>query len=382
MLTTDAVIDERSHWHLFQSKRMFIMLKNISFAILVIVALSLIGVATYQNAAPKPIAPAVAQVFLGNNSQNKSAIYASSDSATFTVAVATSADVPSNATAKVDFIELGNPGGVDYSVTPARTQTVNLTRGGQATSVTFTITTDPGGTISSNPSILSSQFRLDAVTNATATAPTTKDINITVQRQQSAACEFCTEQQICFGSKCISPIVIDVAGNGFDLTDGQNGVDFDITGGGLGAMRVAWTAANSDDAWLVLDRNGNGLIDNGMELFGTVTPQPLSDDPNGFLALAIFDKPENDGNNDGKVSASDGKFATLRLWQDKNHNGISEVSELHLLESLGVTAIDLDYEKFKKTDRHGNGFYYRAKVYDVHGGKVGRWAWDVFLVRP
>lgn len=65
---------------------------------------------------------------------------------------------------------------------------------------------------------------------------------------------------------CISPIVIDVAGNGFNLTDAQNGVLFDITNSGS-PMQVAWTSANSDDAWLALDRDNNGKIDNGKELF-------------------------------------------------------------------------------------------------------------------
>lgn len=68
----------------------------------------------------------------------------------------------------------------------------------------------------------------------------------------------------------ISPIVIDTEGNGFDLTAAFNGVRFDITGTGI-PLQTAWTTAGSDDAFLVLDRNANGLIDSGKELFGNFT---------------------------------------------------------------------------------------------------------------
>ena len=184
----------------------------------------------------------------------------------------------------------------------------------------------------------------------------------------------------CFPAPC--PVVVDVDGSGFQFTNAINGVNFDIDGDG-NLDHISWTSGSSTNAWLVLDRNGNGVIDNGTELFGNVTQQtvPRGEQPNGFLALSKYDRPSEGGNGDGLITSADAIFSSLRLWQDVNHNGISESGELHPLATAGITALELDYKESKRIDEEGNHFRYRAKVKNAQGQQLGRWAWDVFLLR-
>jgi hypothetical protein len=169
-----------------------------------------------------------------------------------------------------------------------------------------------------------------------------------------------------------------VNGDGFELSSVEDGVWFDLVGDGR-IQKWSWTAAGSDDGFLALDRNGNGTIDDGTELFGSVTPQPKAPSPNGFLALAVYDKPENGGNDDGFIDAQDAIYPKLLIWVDKNHDGISQPDELHTLSELGIGRIDLQYQVKPKTDQYGNEFYLRGRVWDLKGFRGGRWAWDVYF---
>lgn len=177
-----------------------------------------------------------------------------------------------------------------------------------------------------------------------------------------------------------TPIIVDIEGDGYQMTSVDDGVDFDIASDGH-RYRVSWTAATSDDAWLVLDRNGNGRVDSAAELFGSVTEQPPNSNPNGFEALRVLDQVANGGNANGWIDSGDQMFARLQLWRDSNHSGISESNELFTLSQLGISGISLNYHKSKRIDEYGNQFQFRARVVRTQR-TTGRehWAYDVFLV--
>jgi len=175
-----------------------------------------------------------------------------------------------------------------------------------------------------------------------------------------------------------SPIVIDVTGEGFSLTDAAHGVNFDFFGTGKN-VRIAWTTPASGNAWLVLP-NANGLVASGKNMFGNITPQPPSSDPNGFLALAVYDQPDHGGNGDGIIDARDAIFSMLRLWQDRNHDGISQPDELFTLPQLGVVSISLHYQESSWKDAYGNLFHYKSQIVDAASSHAAQWTYDVFLM--
>jgi hypothetical protein len=99
---------------------------------------------------------------------------------------------------------------------------------------------------------------------------------------------------------------------------------------------------------LVLDRNGNGRIDDGGELFGNHSGSGPGW-ANGFAALAEFDS-----NRDGRIDASDAAFASLRVWKDANSNGLTDAGELLTLQQAGVGSLSLSYTTGTAVDAQGN----------------------------
>lgn len=173
-----------------------------------------------------------------------------------------------------------------------------------------------------------------------------------------------------------SPIIIDTKNQGFHLTSLPSGVKFTF---GANLLQTSWTNPDYSNAWLALDRNGNGVIDDASELFGEFTPQPASPNRNGFKALALFDDPRNGGNGNGKIDPGDSIWPSLRLWIDRNHNGVSEPNELIPLSEAGVFSISLNYSLSEKTDAFGNEFRYVANIQDQYG-RQNPVCYDVLLM--
>ena len=149
-----------------------------------------------------------------------------------------------------------------------------------------------------------------------------------------------------------SPLVIDRAGDGVRTTTPDDGVSFDLLGRGA-SSRTAWLNS-SDDAFVALDRNYNGRIDGGHELFGESALAGLRG-TDGFAALSVLDRPEDGGNGDGWITADDARFGELLIWTDVNHDGVSQAEELSPLAATEVTALGVSpWRRDTGLDAQGN----------------------------
>ncbi|WP_267896318.1 calcium-binding protein, partial [Paracidovorax avenae] len=150
------------------------------------------------------------------------------------------------------------------------------------------------------------------------------------------------------------PLVLDLDGDGIEAVgiDPSRPILFDHDGDGT---RNATGWIKGDDGIVVLDRNGNGLIDSGRELFGDQTLREGAQAgqgmfyANGYEALA-----GQDGNGDGVIDAADTAYGQLRIWKDVNQDGISQAGELHTLSDLGIARLNVKGQRSSIDLGHGN----------------------------
>ena len=155
------------------------------------------------------------------------------------------------------------------------------------------------------------------------------------------------------------PLVLDLDGDGIELVNanGWNGIQFDFNGNGI---KTATQWVKPDDGLLVWDRNNNGIIDDGSELFGEDTPTkygtPVTD---GFSALQTVDS-----HPDGEINAKDREWKNLKVWRDLNQDGETQKGELFTLDELGITALSLSAKNGTATFTYQDGK--KNKLADVN----------------
>jgi hypothetical protein len=138
---------------------------------------------------------------------------------------------------------------------------------------------------------------------------------------------------------------------------------------------MSWTDPRRDVGFLAFDRNANGVIDNGEELFGNVTPLwPGTSRPratNGFEALASLESAVYGPSvPDGLIDSRDAAYEFLLVWVDRNHDGVSQAAEIQRASALGLVGVETQYNESRRRDEHGNE--YRLRGVSWWRGSAGR----------
>jgi hypothetical protein len=156
-------------------------------------------------------------------------------------------------------------------------------------------------------------------------------------------------------SRAVAPILVPLTrSQDYHLTDVAGGVAFDMDGDGV-KEQTAWTAPGSRLAFLALDRNGNGVIDDGKELFGNHTEEQKANGFEVLIALAIA----NDGTPPKELVEGHPVFDQLLLWEDQNHDGISQPTEIQPATNI-LSEVGLGYDAHNRRDRFGNLFRFEG----------------------
>jgi hypothetical protein len=181
------------------------------------------------------------------------------------------------------------------------------------------------------------------------------------------------------------PLIVDTSGRGYKLTSADRGVWFDINADGS-PEAISWTDPSRDVAFLAFDRNGNGVIDHGEELFGNMTPLPAgSQEPraeHGFDALASLEH-ESHGVSvrDGVIDARDAGYHKLLFWKDTSHDGLSQPSEIQAASAAGLIAIETRFRESKRRDEYGNEYRLRGISWWQRNNRLhARFFYDVWFV--
>lgn len=214
------------------------------------------------------------------------------------------------------------------------------------------------------------------------------------QLLNGAHIEFWNRRGKADGVSCLhqySPLVLDILGNGIKTVSAENsGVTFDLTAGG-DKTKVGWIAPDAtDNAFLVMDRNHNGIIDNGTELFGEYTGSTDGEQTyeTGFDALKPLDT-----NGDGKISAEDASWKDLRLWFAAGFKStaaspkpvLQKLDDIHLdgktyrIKYIDLTYYQLEFEG-QPTFQNGNNFTFGSHfMLETADGNVLRNIVDIFF---
>ena len=158
------------------------------------------------------------------------------------------------------------------------------------------------------------------------------------------------DQVLALGSKAanlyLSPVILDLNHDDKFSVSVDNGVRFDMKSSGS-LLKTGWVNAN--DGLLARDLNGDGLINNGSELFGDITKLPNGKSAaDGFAALSMLDN-----NRDGVINVKDASWKDLKIWIDRDSDGHTDTGELVSLDSAGIVSLKLGAKSSTATE-NGN----------------------------
>ncbi len=159
----------------------------------------------------------------------------------------------------------------------------------------------------------------------------------------------CHDLTTCTQYRCSTPLVLVfdmLRGVAYVADDGRS--EFDLAAAGEApATRTDWPTEATP--WLVLDRDGDGRITSGRELFGSAVMVDGHAAHDGFEALANID-----ANHDGVIDSHDPLFGAMRAWSDRNHDRVSSPDEMQPLTAFGIKSIPVGYTVDARCDARGN----------------------------